>query len=1134
MIKKVFMGGVLILLLCGGVYGRDLSTQYYGYGFNQSKVTEYLDYFTLSSHHEMYILLDEGTEHNATFMYRCGYYAGSYYLKMYRLDVDYNRVEVASGGCTHSNLQTLSYTGEFPYGYIELYGYYGNNPSGGITIYKNSTIELTGVSEAYYNFTEGASAVLPFVSKYDPAITFAFDGSYTGIATPTNETAFYWADATFSCSIVGDSTTVTVYDYDSSDPDNFQRYSYLVNIVQYPDLNISSTSHAPNSTIYTGFNENVTFYSVINNPEVVSYFVYSVDGMVVASDTSEFTWDFSSSVAGNYTIQKSYIDNCGQFPLVVWNVIVGNTISLSGTILGHDFEGAYIPLYPATVLLSDGSSTWFTYTESTAGDYYFTGLAEGSYNISASYDGYNTSTDSLSMSFLPFQNPTLYDHDMTLEYSGAGGASAFTVLSGDGLDWIHLWDFSFYWEGILVLSISNDSVTYDPYPNLFNASFNTLDESFIYVSDIPVGFNYTVKISKEGYTTPEGYGVYEETYPVEVPESLFVDWFAIYLVSNESGDDVWGSTKLILSFPDITSDDTLEWVDAFYTDSGGHIPGASCSYVSSAVDPSSGVLEEYYSSYANVVNVEGVGNFTISASCSKSGYPTLTAYKSFESLGYTYTSVEWVSAPLNILLGDSATFTVKFMDVSGGYGIDDGACTLNFNGTDYDMNVLSGYQGQYYYSYTIPVEGVYQYYVNCSAAFFTPSTSSTKTVSVSSEITPPPPPNHCLNGYRDLGETDVDCGGPECDPCGLSKNCILNSDCISGYCDNGVCRSPSCSDGMMNGDETGIDCGGSCPPCVCFYDWDCALDGSQHCEGNECLTDNCSNSSDCPPLLWYDSINAYYSRDRNCYDGLCGFLFMNETFNLSFQLNPLVEYRVWIDSDRIVYLSYCEDESNGFTIVTSDPSRKWFFYSDPLHYSPYVDPSSNIIFGSQSFERETSDLLDALCSLNSSQNRTYALVTFYVSDGGSLSQQRSVYTLTFRNLFVVSASRLTDDKILLNLSRPGRCFYRQNKADSWTGINAVEASNITLNVSTSEAYSIFCNNSFGEEALTDFNAGSREIFLFAFDLLGLLLAGLWFAIVGSAFTWQSWYILPLAVLVLFTLPTLILIFLSSRYSKNEK
>jgi hypothetical protein len=48
----------------------------------------------------------------------------------------------------------------------------------------------------------------------------------------------------------------------------------------------------------------------------------------------------------------------------------------------------------------------------------------------------------------------------------------------------------------------------------------------------------------------------------------------------------------------------------------------------------------------------------------------------------------------------------------------------------------------------------------------------------------------CFDGIKNGDETDVDCGGT-CNPC------------------------PTCDDGIKNGDETGIDCGGSlCEPCT--------------------------------------------------------------------------------------------------------------------------------------------------------------------------------------------------------------------------------------------------------------------------------------------------------------------------------
>ena len=47
----------------------------------------------------------------------------------------------------------------------------------------------------------------------------------------------------------------------------------------------------------------------------------------------------------------------------------------------------------------------------------------------------------------------------------------------------------------------------------------------------------------------------------------------------------------------------------------------------------------------------------------------------------------------------------------------------------------------------------------------------------------------CSDGVKNQGEQGIDCGGP---------------------CQNAC---PSCSDGILNQDETSVDCGGSCDPC---------------------------------------------------------------------------------------------------------------------------------------------------------------------------------------------------------------------------------------------------------------------------------------------------------------------------------
>jgi len=89
----------------------------------------------------------------------------------------------------------------------------------------------------------------------------------------------------------------------------------------------------------------------------------------------------------------------------------------------------------------------------------------------------------------------------------------------------------------------------------------------------------------------------------------------------------------------------------------------------------------------------------------------------------------------------------------------------------------------------------------------------------------------CFNGIKDGDETGVDCGG-SCGPC------------------------PSCFDGTMNNNEKGIDCGGMCPPCpTCF---DGAMNGGEigiDC-GGACKLENCCLNGYKDPNLKEEGIDC--------------------------------------------------------------------------------------------------------------------------------------------------------------------------------------------------------------------------------------------------------------------------------------
>jgi hypothetical protein len=118
----------------------------------------------------------------------------------------------------------------------------------------------------------------------------------------------------------------------------------------------------------------------------------------------------------------------------------------------------------------------------------------------------------------------------------------------------------------------------------------------------------------------------------------------------------------------------------------------------------------------------------------------------------------------------------------------------------------------------------------------------------------------CANSIKDGTETDVDCGGMDCNPCGTNKMCMMPGDCLSMVCTGNVCQAASCTDTVKNGTESDVDCGGaSCPDCAtgdtCSVAGDCA---SGVCMGGICQAPTCM-----------DSIKNGAETDVDCGGGTC-------------------------------------------------------------------------------------------------------------------------------------------------------------------------------------------------------------------------------------------------------------------------
>jgi hypothetical protein len=100
--------------------------------------------------------------------------------------------------------------------------------------------------------------------------------------------------------------------------------------------------------------------------------------------------------------------------------------------------------------------------------------------------------------------------------------------------------------------------------------------------------------------------------------------------------------------------------------------------------------------------------------------------------------------------------------------------------------------------------------------------------------------DRCKDHHRDGNETDVDCGGGGgCPGCPVGEGCNNYWDCASGFCDGVmhlcVTAAEGCMDHEIDGSETDVDCGGSaCGPCgsgkFCKSSSDCQ--SGLHCSGS--------------------------------------------------------------------------------------------------------------------------------------------------------------------------------------------------------------------------------------------------------------------------------------------------------------
>lgn len=146
-------------------------------------------------------------------------------------------------------------------------------------------------------------------------------------------------------------------------------------------------------------------------------------------------------------------------------------------------------------------------------------------------------------------------------------------------------------------------------------------------------------------------------------------------------------------------------------------------------------------------------------------------------------------------------------------------------------------------------------------------------------------PPTCFDKVQNGDETDVDCGGSCEAKCPIGADCRSGKDCIEKVCDE-TCQPPKCDDGVRNGFETWIDCGGDCEA-KCANGEPCDVDDD--CESDTCVETAAGQAQCAPPFCSNGKLDSgetdidcggrecpkcrvgdICASNRDCVEGVCG------------------------------------------------------------------------------------------------------------------------------------------------------------------------------------------------------------------------------------------------------------------------
>lgn len=452
-----------------------------------------------------------------------------------------------------------------------------------------------------------------------------------------------------------------------------------------------------------------------------------------------------------------------------------------------------------------------------------------------------------------------------------------------------------------------------------------------------------------------------------------------------------------------------------------------------------------YSGEAGIWNYQVTENMNVNATIGEGEYKFFVECQDNVNYGYglgsadvfnaNHTALDFDSSKDNALVTERVQFIMRYTNINNTpiYGA---ACNIEVEGTNFTALISADGNGYQAYK-TFTYSGVKLIKGRCTK--------------IGSEVGFTFKPfyvveSHCINGVKDGGETAIDCGG-NCEPCNFdectidSGICARDNVCCNGWCKDGICRSPSCYDGVKNQGEVKVDCGGPCVSCgACLQDNDCSTDGRYICNKTtgSCNLLNCTTSAECPTLQWCTGTDCIISQngvfiakqtycDTNAH--VCTFYNQGTgngtTYQIGLDITPNTGHAINI-SGTIMNILNCEDDNYGFTARTNTPSIIYYSFSTSP-FSPSVSQSLlQRKFGSETPDTLKSSLIPELCrtvnglgGIPTASHSQYARIVF-TSYSGSLSNSQTVDVLVYRR------SLKNDFNIFIYNSTSGTSWYLAN------------------------------------------------------------------------------------------------------------